>query len=165
MVRAEGFEPPTSCSQSTRATRLRYARIKKGTTMPRRCPQSPHGGTRRERKGWSRRRDLNPEPDAYKATALPLELRRQKKERVTVNLSTGKNALLPCVRGTVLANRVTKPYNPDRIRRYLLPLRRDNGLQKRRKHDRRPHRGENNKRRAQRLAAARKTKPYENRPF
>ncbi len=25
MVGAEGFEPPTSCSQSRRATRLRYA--------------------------------------------------------------------------------------------------------------------------------------------
>jgi hypothetical protein len=33
LVGAEGFEPPTSCSQSRRATRLRYAPNKLAYTM------------------------------------------------------------------------------------------------------------------------------------
>ena len=32
----EGFEPPTSCSQSRRATRLRYTPMTEGTALARR---------------------------------------------------------------------------------------------------------------------------------
>jgi hypothetical protein len=37
VVGVEGFEPPTSCSQSRRATRLRYTPTTEGTALARRA--------------------------------------------------------------------------------------------------------------------------------
>lgn len=67
--------------------------------MPRRRPpiaaRAAQGGREKE---WSRHRDLNPEPDAYKATALPIELYRQKGEDYRQPLN-GQNALISCENG------------------------------------------------------------------
>ena len=43
MVGVEGFEPPTSCSQSRRATGLRYTPLVPVASRSRRYPKAPHG--------------------------------------------------------------------------------------------------------------------------
>ena len=50
LVGVEGFEPPTSCSQSRRATRLRYTPLVPAASRFRRFPKAPHGTHRTSRR-------------------------------------------------------------------------------------------------------------------
>ena len=64
MVGAEGFEPPTHWSQTSCATRLRYAPIR----MPFQLSETAF-------KRWGERRGSNPRQLESQSRALPTELR------------------------------------------------------------------------------------------
>ncbi len=68
MVGAEGFEPPAFCSQSRRATRLRYAPPVKNLTDQTKKELQALPGPRCL--NWQARQDLNPRSTDLESVAL-----------------------------------------------------------------------------------------------